>query len=265
MKDPTLQAQSLNSKLPLEIFSRVVDHIDDRKTLLSMLLSSKFVYHEVERKLYRSMESSNPMVHIQFLKCILDTRRAYLPRLVRRYSLVNVASHFIDMLARALPLFVNLKHLLIAGYAGTNLRALPTESLCPFQLHTFRCDSGAVTSLEVAPFLDSQHSLEVLRLVSIPDNFSVARTSLQKLNHISGPIELILQILPNRENISNIHWEPLLPRLPVHVSLLPSFAHVRIFSFGMIGKRPPLQSIIPLLRHVEILEFHRINVSHSHT
>lgn len=94
-----------------------------------------------------------------------------------------------------------------------------------------------------------------------PEKFSISLTSLQKLRNLSGSIDVILEILQGRNNIKYIHWEPLSPTLPVDISLFPSFSHVRILSFGFIGKRPPLRAIISLLEHIEILELGKIDVS----
>ncbi|KAF9457336.1 hypothetical protein BDZ94DRAFT_1314316 [Collybia nuda] len=255
------------SIIPLEVYPNIINCTDDRATLLSMLLLSKSIYNDAEQKLYYNIRLESPQSHKLFLQSILDEMRPHLASLVRRYSLFQAPvlnGSFNDLLTRALLIFVNLKYLSFWGISELpSAHVFPKEIPCPFQLHTFHWPGGR-NQIRLAQFLSTQHALEVLWLFTpLFEPAQVPTTSLQNLRALSGPLKVITQILPCRDNIICLHWDPLSHTLPVDIHLIPSFSHIRILSFGILGARPPLGTVVPLLENLQILELGRYNGEES--
>jgi hypothetical protein len=251
-------------RIPVELYWPIIEHVGDKKTLFTLLVTSKRLSNDIERKIYRVIKCRNPTSHKLFLETVLDPRRAHLSRFVHSYNLFRAQVYEDDfglLLTRALPTFVNLKHLSFSGSDGLpSAQVLPVENPPPFQLHSFYWLRGRNES-HLATFLGRQSSLELLWLLFKPENFSLSVTSLPKLRILSGSEGIILEILHNRKNITQLHWDPYSTSLSSDITSFPSFSNIRIFSFGILGSRPTLGNVLPLLQSIEILELGRFDVS----
>jgi hypothetical protein len=226
-----------------------------------MLVSSKYIYHEVERKLYHSIQCDTSRAHKRFLGVILDPKYTHLSRLVRRYYLFKAPFDdfsFTILLKRALPTLINLKHLSFWATSGLpSAEVLPTEDPCPFQLHSFQWFCGR-DEPHIAKFLCNQHSLEVLSMFLKPPGFHIPSTALRNLRNLHGSIGVILEILPGRCDITRLYWAPFANPLPENI---PSFPNVRMLSLGPIGLRPKFGIVVSLFQFIEVLQLDSLEVS----
>ncbi|KAF9457340.1 hypothetical protein BDZ94DRAFT_1326362 [Collybia nuda] len=254
---PNARYSRVGPKIPREICSHIIDYIDDKRTVLSMLVTFKAAHSQAERKLYHNIKLTSPTAHKLFLDSILDPKRPYLAPYVRRYSLANapVIDHgFNTQLTSALGVFVNLKYLSFWGLPGyPSTRVLPTEIPCPFQLHTFHWGLGTHDYL-LEPFLKIQKSLEVLWLLTRRDPPTIPSSSLRNLRSLGLTTKMITNVVPGHDKITCLQWEPDSHQLSIDATLISPFSHIRILSFGILRERPSLWSIVFLLEHLEVLE-----------
>lgn len=173
-----------------------------------MLVSSKLVSREVLPKLYYSFERKDAKSHIIFLQTVLDAKHPHLSNFVRRYYVPSSEkwddSEIRDLIARALPTFVNLKSLCWRPAGTSSAMVLPINEPCSFQLHTFKWFHSQ-DELALGPFLATQHSFEVLPMYFNPEKFSIPATALRNLKSLTGTDLVIAKILPGRETITHVH------------------------------------------------------------
>lgn len=134
-----------------------------------------------------------------------------------------------DLIARALPTFVNLKSLCWRPAGMSSAMVLPINEPCSFQLHTFKWFHGQDESA-LGPFLATQYSLEVLSTYFNPEKFTILATALRNLKGLTGTDYVIAKILPGRESITHVHMERYSERLHLDsITSVALFSNVRTF------------------------------------
>lgn len=248
------------SKIPLELYPLIIGHIDNKNALLSMLVLSKTIFADVERKLYRSIgfRHLKDDKHILFLESVLDPHRTHLSGLVCGYyysaaPLGNTSDTLLGLIKRALATFTNLKELRFGVPDKDTFSSVLPLGNPPFQLELFQwIDSSAHRDIEVLHFLASQHSLKTLSLYNA--GFELSQRSslqnLQNLNDISGSVAALFPLLPRSVPIKRIHW---ILDIGQDLDHFPPLTSLRVLSFDGHVPRPPLSIIIERFRTIEVL------------
>lgn len=264
---------SFNSKsrVPLELYPLIIEHVDDKKDLLSMLISSRTIFDDVERKLYRTMRFDQPSndSHILFLESLLDPKRAHLSRFVYSYycdtgRLTNAVLP--NLIKRALVTFTNLKQLQFRIFEeGSFSSVLPLYNP-PFQLDFFRWVVFLRDNNDHDPgildFLSNQHSLKTLYLYDSGFKHpQISLQNLQNLNDVVGTVSTIFPLLPRPVPIKRAHWNI---NFQQDLDQFPLSPFLRVLSFAAPGVRPPLSVIAERFGSVEVLALRSLEVRWSY-
>lgn len=256
-----------NSRVPLELYPLIIEHIDNKNDLLSMLVTSKAISYDVEHKIYHSVhfDHQNDKSHILFLESVLDAKRSHRSGFIRRYCYTTVLCPNPDLpglIKRALLTFTNLKQLrFIVSDEEILASALPLDNP-PFQLELFQwAGYGHIArhDIGVLHFLTSQHSLKTLCIINggseLPRVSSLQ--NLRNLNNVVGHVAAILPLLPRSVPIRRIDGK---------IGVGPDFNHfplltgLRVLSFYSTDLRPPLSVIAQRFGTVEVLRLHSLQV-----
>ncbi|KAF9000347.1 hypothetical protein BDZ89DRAFT_699404 [Hymenopellis radicata] len=149
------------SRIPLELYRPIVECVSDRRTLLSLALSSQDLNVEAERVLYRTINNVHDVQsYTHILRHLTSCPRV--ARLVRHIhfilrSYVGDDHEFWQLLPTALRSLPNLKTLVFRGVGECRAAQLPSD--CAFQLEylDWWCPSSDVSS-----FLASQRHLKTV-------------------------------------------------------------------------------------------------------
>lgn len=240
------------SKIPLEIYSLIIGHIDDKTDLLSMLVSSKAIVADVERKLYSSVQfgQEDNQRHILFLKSVLDPNRGHLSGFVYHYCYIISSKPprptVLSLLKRALITFTNLQQIRFGITEEDIFASFLALENPPFQLEFFQWVGPPIARVRpdgVLRFLTSQHALKTLYIHNGGLNSPQIPPlqNLQTLENIVGSVPNILSLLPHTAiSIKRIHWTPYFIDNIDHFPPLPD---LRILSFTTDFGRPPLSVI----------------------
>lgn len=206
-----------------DLYRLIISHIDDQTTLLSLMLSSRALNNEAERKLYRnfsfSWEGVSHMRHLSFLHLVSTCSR--LARHVRdiHVSLDSNTLHWetsgIDyrgMMCKAFRGMVNLENLSILRHYGPSLPTLDTLLLgCTFQLITLSYMSYLPTPERFdnsLTFLRSQKRLRQLDVRVSPRVTSpIDHVTLPKLVIFGGCTPSMKLLLPAQNRITHLRWD----------------------------------------------------------
>ncbi|KIY51235.1 hypothetical protein FISHEDRAFT_70878 [Fistulina hepatica ATCC 64428] len=203
--------------LPLELYRPIIQHIDDRQTLLNLLLTFSLFHYEAERCLYHSfsLASFRPKHHrdsqVGFFRRLTGCERVAL--FVRRIDIVHESGphrirdddeEFQDLLPRALKAAINLKYLSFGS-----LGCLPAAHIlrsCTFQLLGFNwyCHSD---EHELRSFLMEQRELRELHVRWRESVDGPHHSALRRLDKFTGCYDAIKSFLPLR-NVAHLHWVP---------------------------------------------------------
>lgn len=259
---------SLKSRIPLEIYSLIICHIDHKSDLLSMLVSSKAIFDDVERKLYNNVRFDYPdeKRHILFLESVLDPRRPHLSGLVYCYSCAtDSGTTLFSLIKRALITFTNLKQLWLGIPDEDIFASVLSLETPPFQLELFRwIRAGRVwrrDEIGALRFLASQHTLKTLfLLITGPELSKISPLqNLQTLKNIAGSVSEIISLLPPTVPIERIHWIPNIGENIVH---FPPLMGVRVLYFtpGSDFHCPPLSVIAERFGALKVLGLNSLKV-----
>lgn len=261
------------ARIPLELYPSIIGHIYNRTDLLSMLLSSKAIVADVERKLYNTIRfgRQSDERHILFLESILDPKRPHLSGLLYHYSYVtgpdwrNTA--LLSLLNRALPTFTNIKQLRFGipdEDIFTSFLALENP---PFQLEFFSWIGLPIARVRpdgigVLRFLASQHALKTLYIHNSGTNLPQISPlrNLKNLKNIIGSVPAILPLLPRSAQIERIHWIPYPNDDLDHLPLLTGLRVLSIISTRTRVLRLPLSVIAERFGTVEVLGLNSLKV-----
>jgi hypothetical protein len=190
-------------KLPLEVYSSIVRHIERRTDLCTLCLVSKTFQTATERELYRLLDVREPSATIML--CNLLSEKPRLSQLVvaltislnedglydseinsQGHDLFSPPSDYWASVSRALQRTTHLRSLCIHLSRGVPLEYAWILSNCSFRLHTFQCDFA--WDAHLLSFLSTQHLLSELHISDfnedIPENISINARSLRQARTI---------------------------------------------------------------------------------
>ena len=259
--------------LPLELLRPIIEEIDDKNTICSLLLTSKAFHHDAERRLYHTPNSANPrprpssnLTHVAFLSTITTNPR--LAYLVHTYILNDVVRHgenpLWDLVKLGLRAMVNLKVLQFRAFGGH-----PSAEIldgCSFQLQNLQWGSHS-DEVAMKHILPQQPKLRDLYLECHPPTIRdhlpathlltfFADDCCPDLLSLAGNKTTIELLLPRR-NIRNISWVPGLYDLnddPIPGAVTRALGGVEILSLGGYFMRPSLATLVDHLAGLRVLE-----------
>ncbi|KAF9481943.1 hypothetical protein BDN70DRAFT_919495 [Pholiota conissans] len=193
--------------LPVDLIRPIFQQVQDRKTLLSLCLSSKILQIEAQRALYLSPSGlrPSPIQHILFLTSLLHN--PHLALIVKVYHIMLISGKekdtFWQLLPTVLPTMSNLKVFSISA-SREHLSQLPLDKLV-FQLDVLswiQIDGG--DSQHFAHWLDSQKALKELKWIC-RNAVAVSPIACPHLISLEGNHSVIAALLPTRR-IKRLHW-----------------------------------------------------------
>jgi len=257
--------------LPSELLRPIIEEIDDRHTICSLLLTSKAFQYDAERRLYHTPNSAYPprsstLTHVAFLSTVTTNLR--LASLVHTYILNDVVRHgenpLWDLVKLGLRAMVNLKALHFRAFAG-----LPSAEIldgCSFQLENLQWGSHS-DEVAMKRILPQQPKLRDLYLECDSTTISTHLSATHLLNFfadnccpdllgLAGNRTTIELLLPHR-NIRKLSWVPGLYDLnddPIPDSVTQALGGVQVLSLGGYFMRPSLATLVDHLGELCVLE-----------
>ena len=256
--------------LPLDLFRPIIEEIDDKNTICSLLLTSKTFQHDAERRLYHTpnppIPSPSPSTHVAFLSTITTNPR--LASLVHKYIFNDVVTYgenpLWDLAKLGLRAMVNLKVLHFRASAGHP--AAEILDGCSFQLEYLHWGSHS-DEVAMKRILPQQPKLRDLYLEcdsTIVETF-LSATHLPAFFgddccpdlHWLGGNRTTMELLLPRRNMRNISWVPALDDSnadPIPDSVAQALGRVETLSLGGQFMRPSLRILVDHLRQLRVLE-----------
>lgn len=247
--------------LPLELYRPVVDHLTDRSTLLSLMLTCWVFHAEAERKLYHQFQEESLETQRLFIRTVANSPSK--AALIRSYTFFNCRARdddpfwplFRDFLLAA----VNLKEL---GF-GRKSNKLPCSDFldgCTFQLEVLRWHCHHWDEASLRPFLAKQPAIRSLSVRNWRKSFSLSPDVLPNVKTLIGQYGLIYNFLPHRR-ITHIIWNTGLddPNLDSGFPFA-SLQHVQVLRYGGDFPHVPLSVIANDLVNLVTLELVIANV-----
>ncbi|KAL4267668.1 hypothetical protein AB1N83_000947 [Pleurotus pulmonarius] len=194
-------------KLTDDVLQTILDWVEERGILHSLLFVSRRFYSCTEPRLYSSVEF------------IAKPQTALLPRLNEFQRRIASNSYFaskveeftVDLadynagveefsLHDTLQYLVGLKHfkLKICTYSDISLTTL-TKVHCPFLLTKFVWQNPLAGLQALVPFLENQPFIEHLHLSLIPAPINLSPEALPRLKELVVPTPMAMSILPGRK------------------------------------------------------------------
>ena len=248
--------------LPLEIHGRIAAFVSSPHSLVKYLLTSKWIFPEVERQLYRS-------IHIQTsrLSIVSGLLRGFLDNPSRSPSTIElsitISSHLIlspddtYRLASALATMTNL----IALHLAVNeleISSLKHENF-PFKLQKFSFSADPYEQLDCIPLKDllvSQPSIRHLdvAIFTFPD--PLPPDTIPNLETLRGPASLGQALLPGRP-VERLHWAA-----PGYASYFISerpYLSLQVLKLDTTPKEFQLARMCPNLLYLEFQVYHSVS------
>ena len=252
---------------PHELLRSILEEIQDRPTLYALSLSTKALYLESQRILYRSIplqDQSNFRLHYYFLSTI--NQNPQLSLYVHEYHSYNIIDYHENpqwnLLKHGLEKMINLKELsfrAIGGHPSCDL----LEN-CTFQLD--RLTWWNQWDVSMTPFLAGQSRLTYLSInCALGTEFSP--NVCPNLKELKGNIGTLNAFLPGR-SITTVDWTSVSPTLVdeerIGISRLVANSHSELKKLRTLTMRKPSQThYSDLADHLQSIETLMIRNSSS--
>ncbi|KAG7443033.1 uncharacterized protein BT62DRAFT_935355 [Guyanagaster necrorhizus] len=245
--------------LSVDLYRCIVEYYtqEDRRTLLSLMFTSRAFNYEAERILYRSFNNfSDITTQTLFLNRVISCPRV--AKFVRSYKLFitftidsELLSEFLTLLHTAFLALVELKYLGFRTLGGSSAAQVLTG--CTFQLEELDWDCSCDEHLLIN-FLSTQKSLQSFASCWDPSHIPPPPDIVPFLTSLRGRYGLIQAFLPGRK-ITNLDWIPDIDDPDPDMALLAdSLANIHTMTFGGYFTRPNLSTIAQYLTQVTNLE-----------
>ncbi|TFK66862.1 hypothetical protein BDN72DRAFT_843741, partial [Pluteus cervinus] len=239
--------------LPTDLYRTILEFInfDERETLLSLLIVSKRMHREAERRLYRTMDAEKTELQQAFLQRVTTSQRH--ADLVKYYAFCpmhNLDGQLIDLIASGLRAMRNLVSLSFSTWAQSCARH--TLSGCKFpHLRSFQWECGQDEN-ELVLFFQDHPQVERLK-VYWGEGIILPPGLLPNLRVLEGRNTFIKAFLPGRY-VTHLRWAYEWNDDPDIAVLDALNANVRVLSLGGITPRREFCFIAGHLQQLEILE-----------
>ena len=273
--------------LPWELISAIIQHVADRRTHLSLSLTTRAAYSEASKRIYEDLSDNlnrDPAQHLRRVEALIAY--PHLASHVRSFTIQSVAScwrntppdeasvkkgprvdlkgDIWDILPQALNLMFNLEHLSFREYSGQASAHWLLPSVT-FQLKTMHWGSHGEGE-EMAAFLATQTRLETLGLDE-GLSCSMDPRSCLTLISVRGNLSTFERFLPGRPRITHIEWIPSLmeydgdPLIDVLIGELDRITHFSVGGYFMRRLLSTLGGHFQSLVALEIYHIYEASVS----
>jgi hypothetical protein len=204
------------ARIPLELFSYILQNIQEKRTLCPVARTSRSLQHEAERLIYRDISIVGLNGIISFCKRLFASTR--LPRYVTSLSLTAqimpnpLRATFDRLLSQALKRLTNLRSLHFIIMSSPRF-PISMFGGCTFKLIVFK-DTFSSMSKDLSPFVANQDKLRHLEFSGGPFPYPFA-PELAVLNANCGTA---LALLRNRP-VTHLRIPEILPIYAHHFSL----------------------------------------------